>query len=403
MTSPYQVWRLSADGTRWYCGSREIIIGAPVNKQMRLFRARQSHTGSDTPVGPYDPRTFKVVKTGSKTANVGLLTNKDALPALNATNATDFVPTSNTTYENCVIYGRIKPAASATNITFRNVWFKGPAVSRSSNGSGAICDFRAASLSNMLVEDCLFMPTNPDLNTNSLIGHHYTVRRCEAMYMTDFAGCYNTNSGQQNSVAVKIYNNYAHDFAYWYPDVDHSDGTHNDFVQLHGGRDIEIIGNLAEWNYNPAVSSGITSNPVYPDTAWGNGILVQTAGTLASYPTRNVKIVNNEMWGSGGSITLRELGVPGDPVVSEMRGNILNRSGHNYGNSSYYLFRFTSGVIIEDMASLSGKSSAEIIEAYRPYVQRNFWNTDSTVTAALRGQPLDVGRDLGCRIDGVTP
>ena len=134
-----------------------------------------------------------------------------------------------------------------------------------------------------VIKDSIIRPRTESDGRDCALGHDYHLERCVLSGGVDGAGIYNTSGPNAN---VNLYGNYIHDLAYDYPDRDHDDGTHNDPVQIQGGRFINIQGNTINGtgHWMAGSSTYYNTNPSQDFGDWpllmpvphcpGNGILV---------------------------------------------------------------------------------------------------------------------------------
>lgn len=158
-----------------------------------------------------------------------------------------FTPAANTTYQNMDF--RAYMSISAANVTFKNCFFRGGDPS-SLTGDKALAQCTSGSCLNAVFEDCTFAATTPSAWVNGIMGHDFTARRCNFYQVTDCIQIYNTNNSYGSTataddVNVVVEGSYLHDMVYWYPDLNssHTDGTHNDGIQLQAGGNIKVFGN----------------------------------------------------------------------------------------------------------------------------------------------------------------
>ena len=76
---------------------------------------------------------------------------------------------------------------------------------------------------------------------NGIHGKDYELYRCDISGWVDGIGMYDRNCIAKG--------NWVHGLTYWSWDPSHSDGSHNDGIQVHGGDNFEIVGNSLEGGY----------------------------------------------------------------------------------------------------------------------------------------------------------
>lgn len=180
----------------------------------------------------------------------------------------DFTVTAaGTVIQNLDIAGFVK--VRAANVTVRNCVVRGSGPGTTNTG---LIDCNHVAASNVLVENCLLVPDQPSYWLNAIIGHDYTIRRCQAYNVVDFCGAYNSATPTARADVV-IEGNYFHDLAYFSPDPNHTDNrTHNDGVQIQGNFGHRIVGNTILANVSTKAGNGYpgaspaptAADPYYP-------------------------------------------------------------------------------------------------------------------------------------------
>lgn len=148
----------------------------------------------------------------------------------NVTHSTD-----GATYQNTRFTGYVN--VTGKNITYRNCWFNAPAATALT----ALVRCLNANVESAYFENCLFKPSTyssgaTDALSNCIMGHDFTLYRCDLSGGIDLVGVYSGVSLDTPAQHVSILGCYMHDLVYYSPDAGHSDNqTHNDGVQVHGG------------------------------------------------------------------------------------------------------------------------------------------------------------------------
>lgn len=147
------------------------------------------------------------------------------------------------------------------NVTFRDCEIVGPATLSAQADKGLITAINA-NVANLLVERCLLRPRTPVRGLHGIIGHDYTLTRCNVTRVEDGAKNFNASGAADD---LNIHGNWIHDLLYVCPDDRQSDNrTHCDCVQISGAsgpKNISIAGNRIEAFIDPAVST--YSEPTY--------------------------------------------------------------------------------------------------------------------------------------------
>lgn len=244
------------------------------------------------------------------------------LPELNLPSATTLIITeAGTTYQNLTIYGDI--LIRAANVTLKGCILKGG--SHAPGNATGIVDCNAAQCFNAVIEDCTVSPQVPHYNRDGIVGHEYTSRRNNISRTTDGLGAFITTAlGTDCNVLIEA--NYVHDLTYFYPDVVHTDGTHNDCLQIQGGANIHVIGNY--FHGSSVMGAGSQPNPDKPRLLGetpsfinGSGTIIQKQSTTAAL----VNVVVEKNWYQGGLAGLNL-----KPGTYTCKNNYFGREWYDY-------------------------------------------------------------------------
>jgi len=116
---------------------------------------------------------------------------------------------------------------------------------RATSNRGLIVN-NAPEATGLLVEDTELVPEYPSVWLDGIVGFNFTARRIDAHGTVDTAKVYGDN--------VRIEDSWLHDMTSFPSDPDQGGGpTHNDGVQVLGGRNIRITGNSISGASNAAV------------------------------------------------------------------------------------------------------------------------------------------------------
>ena len=193
-------------------------------------------------------------------------------------------------------YGDCYPASPTGGYTFTECYFHG-GIGHPGNNQGC---FYCWSLTTgwATFVDCTVAADSPSYYRDGIVGHRYTVRRCNIHTVNDAVG------GNANGGGI-IEANWLHDLVWWRQDPAHSDGTHNDPIQIQGGGPWTIVGNLCECYTHNAAGSTEPNPQVSAVTGLGygsNAIIVNQQNAL-NVVTGTV-IANNVMRGGNTQINL---------------------------------------------------------------------------------------------------
>lgn len=188
----------------------------------------------------------------------------------------DLVTTSHDqVIENLYITGRL--VIKHHNVTVRNCYISGSSASAAIPSYASITAFSAQSPGANIYDTTIRGDIATKHSGNGVQGQDFNLYRCNISGSIDGVGAQYSNVG--------IYGCWIHDLA-WYIDGWH-DGTpsHNDNVQIHGGTNFTLVGNLIEAGYKGTAGViitqdvGATSN-VLIDSNWIRSVWTETPGNL---------------------------------------------------------------------------------------------------------------------------
>jgi hypothetical protein len=238
------------------------------------------------------------------------------------------VTTPGTVIENLDVYGFIQ--IRAANVTVRKCRVRG--TSGRANNTGLI-DCNHTAVRNAVIEDCLLIPDFPSVWLTGVIGKEYTARRCDVSQVVDGFGAYNS-SIRTDPTNVVIESNYIHDLSWFSSDPNHSDGTHNDGVQVQGGANVTIRGNNIQ-----CFMSQTSGTQDYVARNIGQGILVQPNTAKIA----NVDVSYN--WLDGGKVGIyMVLGNQPGSNYGRCEGNRFGRNQYPFNGNGTYQIRIKRGI-----------------------------------------------------------
>ena len=267
------------------------------------------------------------------------------------------ITTPGTVLDHMDITGFVKVRAANVTISNSIVRGSGPATSNT-----ALIDANNAAVKNLVVSDTTLVPNTPSVWLDGIIGHDYTANRVDVYNTVDGFGVYNA-TGTKQYANVTIENSYIHDLSYFNSDPNHSDGTHNDGIQIQGGANITIVNNVIQGFRS--MTAGTTNTGIA--AAPGTGILAQ--GTVSA--VSGLMIKNNSLDGSYYGLRVRS--TVGAGTVGTVTDNHFGRNGYLWG------FQGTYQILIESPTSTL------------------FTTPLTTNTWADGGTDLQVGKTLGIR------
>ena len=267
------------------------------------------------------------------------------------------ITTPGTVLDHMDITGFVKVRAANVTISNSIVRGSGPATSNT-----ALIDANNAAVKNLVVSDTTLVPNTPSVWLDGIIGHDYTANRVDVYNTVDGFGVYNA-TGTKQYANVTIENSYIHDLSYFNSDPNHSDGTHNDGIQIQGGANITIVNNTIQaFRSLTAGTQGSTTS-----SSPGTGILAQ--GTVS--PVSDLTVTGNTI--DGGYYGLRIRSTVGTGTVGTVSDNHFGRNGYLWGSQGTYQ------LLIESQSDIT----------FTKPLTSNMWSDTST--------DLQVGKTLGIR------
>lgn len=250
-----------------------------------------------------------------------------ALKPHNTSGADLVISQDGTVLDGLEIYGDIK--VRAKNVTIKNSKLHGGKGIPGSNTG--VVDANSAAVANLVIQDNTIIPDSPSYYRDGIVGHDYTAKRNHIQGTNDGLGIFNRPGGPATA-NVTAEGNYIHSLTYWSNDPAHSNGTHNDGIQVQGGENIRIAGNTVVANSNPGPGSG--PNP--RGNHAGIGIMLQqNVAKLA-----NVVVEKN--WVDDGQTSINIDNGKYANITVTVAGNNLGRNQFDFGSGSKYPVRIIS-------------------------------------------------------------
>lgn len=296
------------------------------------------------------------------------------LPVYNSASINQLIITQDgTTLQNMQIYGDI--LIRARNVTLKNCFLRGGDYAPS-NASGVV-DCNSSQCFNAVIQDCLIDPVLPHYNRDGIVGHEYTARRNEIRNTTDGFGAFIT-SAIGTDANVLIESNFVHDLTYFYPDVVHTDGTHNDCLQIQGGANIHVIGNT--FSGTSVLGTGSQLNPDKPRLLSGTPAMINGSGTIIQKQPTTAALVNvvvEKNWYNGGLAGLNL-----KPGSYTCRDNKFGRDWYDYNA--------VNGFTTSEFPIRGDDSTATTVTGL--YTSNSWEDTNVLMAGAING---------GTRFDGI--
>lgn len=193
----------------------------------------------------------------------------------------------------------------------------------------ALVDCNASNAGTLTLNDCalIVQPGAENQWLDCIIGHDYTLWRCEGSGGVDIMGSYNShNSG--GPVNASAHGCYFHDYCGFLVTTEHSNGpSHNDCWQHQGGSNVGLYGCNLIGSVSPTLGDGGSwsgnttfSNPAILDGLTGNSaIQINTnTGSVTGFTVQ-------DCWLDGGYITING----GTTTITATLDNV--RFGRNQG------------------------------------------------------------------------
>ncbi|MEC5180196.1 hypothetical protein [Arthrobacter sp. CG_A4] len=300
---------------------------APVAAQRVTAIQPQGNVAATTASVAPAARAALAVGTYQPSAATSGVTAGTALTPHNTSGADLVISQDGTVLDGLEIYGDIK--VRAKNVTIKNSRLHGGKGIPGSNTG--VVDANSAAVANLVVQDTTIIPDSPSYYRDGIVGHDYTAKRNHIQGTNDGLGIFNRPGGPATA-NVTAEGNYIHSLTYWSNDPAHSNGTHNDGIQVQGGENIRIAGNTVVANSNPGPGSG--PNP--RGNHAGIGIMLQqNVAKLA-----NVVVEKN--WVDDGQTSINIDNGKYANITVTVAGNSLGRNQFDFGNGSKYPVRIIS-------------------------------------------------------------
>lgn len=282
-----------------------------------------------TPAAPTTPSTASArdaLVTGSykpSASTTGVLSGT-ALKPYNTGGADLVITKDGTVLDGLEIWGDIK--VKAANVTIKNsLLHGGTAIPKSNTG---VIDANDSRVVNLVVKDSTITPSTPSYYRDGIVGHDYTALRNHISRSNDGLGIFNRPAGPA-AANVTAKGNYIHGLTYWSNDPAHSDGTHNDGIQVQGGENILIAGNTV---VGDVVTGKGSANPV-------RGMFT-TTGMLLQQNTakfKNVTVEKNYVDGGLTSITVDHSASKQSSIELTLQNNYMGRNQYAWDGAKYQI------------------------------------------------------------------
>ncbi|MDT4910245.1 MAG: hypothetical protein QOI69_3486 [Pseudonocardiales bacterium] len=182
--------------------------------------------------------------------------------ALKVHNGDLVITTAGATYDALDIRGFV--TVRAPNVTIKRSIIRGGVATRGSVGLVTAVDAHAT---NLVLQDSTLVPAHPSVSIDGVTGANYTLTRVDIYGTVDGAKVLGDN--------VTIQNSWIHDTTHYAHDPAQGNGpSHNDAVQVLGGRNVRISGNTVRGGNNAALQitqgSGVVAGLAFTGN-WADG------------------------------------------------------------------------------------------------------------------------------------
>lgn len=210
----------------------------------------------------------------------------DMLDEYNSPTADSVTIPDGAVLENKIIYGDITHAGAGEG---HNCYLRGGTQQVAPGNLGVLsCNNTRTGIFKWY--DTRIEPFAPGDGRDGALGRQFELYRCHITGGVDGVGAYSTSSTHQ-SADVVVQQCLIETLTYVYPDQDHTDGTHNDCVQIQSMKGVKILGNSLRGTSVPLAGTGTN-----PDKPWLIG---------EGYANGSCVIVSDALgWGSDGTVDI---------------------------------------------------------------------------------------------------
>lgn len=275
---------------------------------------------TDSPVTPLDRDSLVLEQYEPDESTAGVpagvtLTNYNA-----ATTAT--VTLAAGTYTRQRIHGRI---AWSGNVNLVECELLGPQTTGLTGDEGII-NGNNGNTGHLTATDCDIHAQVQTNGRNGALGKEFSLVRCHVWDVVDAVGIYTLTAWGTPNANVDVHGCLLENLVYVYPDTittSHTDGTHNDGIQVQGGGNISIRGNSIRGTAHALAGTG--TNPAKPylldgGRSWANGATIIVQKQTSTYAVSNLLISGN--WERGGLTHLN--------AKTTTASTYTYRNGHHY-------------------------------------------------------------------------
>ena len=299
--------------------------GSPITYAIEDFSAETSATTSTTtpppPPAPVITPAVAAVTGKPSAANAGVAANLALAPYSGPTTIT----VDGTVIDGKAVYSDLKVAAK--NVIIRNSYLH--CGTGNPPGNSGCVDANSGAVYNLLVQNTTIIPDHPSYYRDGIVGHEFTARNNHISRTNDGIGIFNKPGGSLLA-NVTVQGNYIHDLTHWNNDPAHSDGTHNDAIQIQGGQNISITGNAIVGSVVAGDGLGTYG------THGGSGLIVNQ--NVSKVGALNVS--GNWLDDGQNSVFVTNGNYPS--VSFTLGGNFFGRNQYVFNGNSRYAIRIAS-------------------------------------------------------------
>lgn len=248
------------------------------------------------------------------------------------------------------IYGDIRPPTStALDIYLINCKLKGGNTVPTTQDAVVKADTNRTATDGtntkyLYVIDCEVDPQLPALNRDGIRGNRIRVYRTYVHDVIDGISPYANTTHNGGVIDSQVYGCLIENLRYGYPDyvngssgtTSHSDGTHTDGMQLHGGTNLHVKGNYI--NLTSTNLTGAGTNPTHPTLqaaglANGQCILVTKVSTT---PAADSTVIIEENWLKGGLAGIAINPGPSGVIIRNNRQSVTVYTANSNFQGRYF-------------------------------------------------------------------
>jgi hypothetical protein len=298
-------------------------------------------------------------------SNAGILTNH------NSSATQTLTLTDGQTIQDKIVYGFLRPPNTHnTDIVIENCLLRGGVAAPTGDDAILKADLNRTGTGRVILRDCELWPQTAAMSefTNGVRGHRVVVERCWIHDVVDGFIPYATTAMNSGNAFSYLYGSLIERLTYTYPDVAHSDGTHNDCVAVSGGKEMGIKGNLLRCTSIDLPGSG--TNPTHPQlqgtntglgdgTAFAYGACVIITNTVSNPLNNTVIVEENYMFGGRAHLNVKP------NMTCIVRNNKHYRTPYTISSDAQFWYRYDqrsgNGVVANNSTWIDGPYVGQVL------------------------------------------